>query len=207
MKFGLYYSAKEVLARRPGVRKESGLTNLVCAVLAGSVSSAVATPTDVIKVRMQSKAVPGVGGSIYRMFRSIKTTEGVGGLWSGVYPTSQRAALVAGVQLPVYDYTKAVLCSGTSPPMCDGVGCHLMSSTIAASCAAMVSNPVDVVRTRLMVQRQTVYRSALQCGLYTVSTEGVAALYRGLIPAFARMGPWNIIFFIVYEKLKAFRFS
>ena len=150
------------------------------------------------------------------MFRSIKTTEGVGGLWSGVYPTSQRAALVAGVQLPVYDYTKAVLCSGSSPPMCDGVGCHLLSSTIAASCAAMVSNPVDVVRTRLMAQRKylkvsvselpnsrVLYRSAGHCALHTVRTEGLSALYKGFVPSFARMGPWNVIFFVVYEKFKS----
>ena len=33
-------------------------------------------------------------------------------------------------------------------------------------------------------------------------TEGVLALYKGFFPAFARMGPWNIIFFVVYEKLQ-----
>ena len=33
-------------------------------------------------------------------------------------------------------------------------------------------------------------------------TEGLLALYKGFFPAFARMGPWNIIFFVVYEKLQ-----
>jgi len=85
----------------------------------------------------------------------------------------------------------------------------------------MSSNPVDVVRTRMMVQRKQkkllkegpssssqqggskFYTSSFQCGLHTVKTEGVQALYKGFIPAFARMGPWNIIFFLVYEKLKS----
>jgi len=202
IKFGLYYSSKEVLLRSG--RKETCLTNLGCAVLAGSVSSAIATPTDLIKVRMQSKTVPGVGG-VYTMVRNIRNTEGVVGLWRGVCPTAQRAALVAGVQLPVYDCTKAWLCDGPSPPMEDGVVCHLLSSIFSATCAALVSNPVDVVRTRLMMERVAggaLYKSSFHCCLQTVATEGVTALYRGLVPAFARMGPWNITFFLVYEKLK-----
>ena len=75
------------------------------------------------------------------MARNIYTTEGVRGLWRGVCPTAQRAALVAGVQLPVYDYTKYKLCCGPSAQMQDGVACHFISNY-----------PVDVVRTRLMVQ-------------------------------------------------------
>lgn len=36
----------------------------------------------------------------------------------------------------------------------------------------------------------------------TVKYEGVIALYKGFVPTFVRMGPWNIIFFVVYERLK-----
>ena len=121
--------------------------------LAGSVSSAIATPTDVIKVRMQAKAMRGcggfvgVGGDIYRL-------EGVRGLWKGVIPTAQRAALVAGVQLPVYDLTKQKLCSSQHPQLKESVVCHLISSLVAGMSAAVASNPVDVVRTRIMVQRK-----------------------------------------------------
>lgn len=38
----------------------------------------------------------------------------------------------------------------------------------------------------------------------TVRNEGFAALYKGFIPTWFRMGPWNIIFFITYEQLKQF---
>merc|ERR1719494_1152258 len=50
IKFGLYYSSKDVakrLVKQP--QKESTLVNLCCAVVAGSVSATLATPTDVIK--------------------------------------------------------------------------------------------------------------------------------------------------------------
>ena len=40
--------------------------------------------------------------------------------------------------------------------------------------------------------------------LQTVRNEGFLALYKGFIPTWVRMGPWNIIFFITYEQLKKY---
>ena len=116
IKFGLYYSAKEALSpssiNKP---KESCLLNLACAVFAGSLSSAIATPTDVIKVRMQANVTQGVEGQGFVTVASdIFNREGVKGLWRGVLPTAQRAALVAGVQLPVYDLVKERICSSNN---------------------------------------------------------------------------------------------
>ena len=90
---------------------------------AGSVSSAVATPTDVIKVRMQARATGGLGGFL-TVAGDIARVEGVGGLWKGVCPTAQRAALVAGVQLPAYDLVKQRLCQAGAG---DGPVCHLVA--------------------------------------------------------------------------------
>ena len=169
---------------------------------------------DVIKVRMQGRATEGLGG-LYMVAKDIYIKEGVAGLWRGVCPTSQRAALLAGVQLPVYDVAKYKLSSGPTPFMKDGIGCHVLSSSLAAFSAAVASNPVDVVRTRLMIQRRharingenaaIVYKSSIHCCLHTVRKEGFGALYKGFLPSFTRMGPWNIIFFVVYEQLKALK--
>lgn len=51
-------------------------------------------------------------------------------------------------------------------------------------------------------QNQQLYKGSLDCGIRTVRNEGFAALYKGFIPTWFRMGPWNIIFFITYEQLK-----
>jgi len=224
IKFGLYYSSKDVVMRRlrKNKLKESSLVNLCCAMFAGSVSSAVANPMDVMKVRMQSRTglSPSSAGLLATAL-DIWRKEGVPGLWRGVCPTAQRAALVAGVQLPVYDWVKLRLNSSGWSLVQEGAPCHLLASLVAGFSAAAASNPVDVVRTRLMVQRKSrkllegilaseteqrgakLYSSAWQCGLQTVKTEGVKALFKGFVPSFARMGPWNIIFFLVYEKLKS----
>ena len=52
------------------------------------------------------------------------------------------------------------------------------------------------------VAKQNLYKSTWECGLATVRTEGFSALYKGFLASFMRMGPWNIIFFLVYEQLK-----
>jgi len=218
IKFGLYYSTKDV-ARRVLLnnrKKESTLVNLCCAVFAGSVSSAVANPMDVMKVRMQSRTGLSLSSTgLYATAKDIWRTEGIPGLWRGVCPTAKRAALLAGVQLPVYDWTKLKLETSKWTILQQGAPCHLLSSLVAAFSACLASNPVDVIRTRMMVQRNNrqvldesvhnckLYTSAWQCFIHTVKTEGLQALYKGFVPAFARMGPWNIIFFLVYEKLKS----
>jgi solute carrier family 25 protein 14/30 len=49
-------------------------------------------------MQSRSKTVPdGVG--VLTSFRSIYLDEGLTGLWRGVVPTAQRAAVVAGVQV------------------------------------------------------------------------------------------------------------
>ena len=100
--------------------------------------------------------------------------------------------------------------------MVDGAGNHLASSFCAGLCACLASSPMDVVRTRMMNQRRLkvtttsrrgsqdahIYRSSLHCAVVTVRSEGLGALYKGFVPSFTRMGPWNIIFFLVYEQMK-----
>lgn len=92
------------------------------------------------------------------------------------------------------------------------------SSFVASLGSAIASTPLDVIRTRLMNQKRMLvtsmngcasaapaaklYDGTMHCALETVRREGVMALYKGFIPAWLRMGPWNIIFFITYEQLK-----
>lgn len=88
--------------------------NILCAGVAGAVSSAIANPTDVLKVRMQVNGSNGGGAggriqknkNLFRSFQEIYRYEGVRGLWRGVGPTAQRAVVIAAVELPVYDFCK-----------------------------------------------------------------------------------------------------
>lgn len=62
--------------------KESVTVNVGCGIVAGAISSAIANPTDVLKVRMQ---VAGINGNtnigLINCFRDVYTHEGISGLW------------------------------------------------------------------------------------------------------------------------------
>jgi len=209
IKFGTYYSLKRVATEQWGT-DDLVLINVVCAAVAGAISSAIANPTDVVKVRMQ---VTGVEGnlSLFGCFRDVYQHEGVRGLWRGVGPTAQRAAVIAAVELPIYDFTKNRL----KRIVGDSVTNHFISSFVASMGSAVASTPIDVVRTRLMNQRRVhtangvlaphIYNGSIDCFVRTIKNEGFFALYKGFVPTFLRMGPWNIIFFITYEQLKKFK--
>lgn len=207
IKFGTYYTLKKVLLAQDRFDESVGL-NVCCAVIAGTLSSAIANPTDVVKVRMQIRggALSSVG--LYACFKDVYTQEGLAGLWRGVNPTAQRAAVIAAVELPVYDFCKSYLIASLG----DRITNHFISSVIASLGSAVASTPIDVIRTRLMNQRKLksvvaveagyIYRGTVDCFCQTVKNEGFWALYKGFVPTWFRMGPWNIIFFITYEQLK-----
>ncbi|XP_039186790.1 brain mitochondrial carrier protein 1 isoform X2 [Crotalus tigris] len=206
IKIGIYQSLKRLFVDR--LEDETLLINVICGVISGVISSALANPTDVLKIRMQAQGSLFQGGMI-GSFIDIYQQEGTRGLWRGVVPTAQRAAIVVGVELPVYDITKKhLILSGL---MGDTILTHFISSFTCGLAGAIASNPVDVVRTRMMNQRAIVgsvelYRGTMDGLLKTWKSEGFFALYKGFWPNWLRLGPWNIIFFITYEQLKRLPF-
>jgi len=226
IKFGTYYTLKKIITENGLLIDRNGnervWCNVICAVTAGAVSSAIANPTDVLKVRMQvhGRGTDKIG--LFGCFREVYRYEGITGLWRGIGPTAQRAAVIAAVELPVYDFCKLHLMNSFG----DHVANHFISSFIASLGSAVASTPIDVIRTRLMNQKSIptrgtsanaggivhttiekshrLYKGSIDCAIQTVRNEGFAALYKGFIPTWVRMGPWNIIFFITYEQLKQF---
>jgi solute carrier family 25 protein 14/30 len=176
--------------------------NVACAAIAGATSSAIANPTDVLKVRMQ---VHGKGSqmSLYKNFYEIFMTEGVRGLYRGVMQTSQRAATIAAVELPVYDYCKHKLIDSIGDQPLN----HFLSSFIASFFAAIASCPIDVIRTRLMNQRKilrsygttsithtsTVYfTNSFECFTSILRNEGISALYKVNFDKFLKLKLINL---------------
>ncbi|OPJ82160.1 brain mitochondrial carrier protein 1 isoform B [Patagioenas fasciata monilis] len=215
IKIGIYQSLKGLFVDR--MEDETLLINVICGVVSGVISSAIANPTDVLKIRMQAQGSLFQGGMI-GSFIDIYQQEDVCCRQDavqrqirpeGVLPTAQRAAIVVGVELPVYDITKKhLILSGL---MGDTIFAHFVSSFTCGLAGAIASNPVDVVRTRMMNQRAIVgntelYRGTLDGLVKTWKSEGFFALYKGFWPNWLRLGPWNIIFFITYEQLKRLPF-
>lgn len=183
---------------------------IAAGLIAGGIGAAVGNPADVAMVRMQAdgrlppdqrRNYRSVVDAIGRMSRQ----EGVTSLWRGSSLTVNRAMIVTASQLATYDQVKeAIIDSGT---MRDGLGTHVTSSFAAGFVAAVASNPVDVIKTRVMNMKveaggKAPYAGALDCAVKTVRAEGPMALYKGFIPTISRQGPFTVVLFVTLEQVR-----
>jgi len=177
--------------------------------ISGTIGSAIATPTDLVKVRFQAVG-PGQTSKYrhtFHAFWTIARTEGIRGLWTGVGPTVQRAAILTAAQIPSYDHTKHTLLNAQL--MEEGPALHGVSSVIAGFVTACSTSPFDVVKTRMMNQKKDaasgaplVYKNTIHCIAKIVKHEGLLGLYKGFIPNWMRIGPHTIVTFFVFERLR-----
>ena len=120
-------------------------------------------------------------------------------------PTTQRAAVVAAVEIASYDEIKTRL----TPSLGDGLLNHFVSGTSAGFLATCASNPFDVMKSRLMSQPVdsngcgTLYTGTLDCFCKTVKAEGVTSLWKGFVPSFSRIGPHCVVAFVALEQMRA----
>ncbi|XP_028777763.1 mitochondrial uncoupling protein 4 [Neltuma alba] len=183
---------------------------IVAGLIAGGVGAAVGNPADVAMVRMQAdgrlpvaqrRSYSGVFDAITRMSKQ----EGVASLWRGSALTVNRAMIVTASQLASYDqFKEMILAKGL---MKDGLGTHVTASFAAGFVAAVASNPVDVIKTRVMNMKvepgaAPPYKGALDCALKTVKAEGPMALYKGFIPTISRQGPFTVVLFVTLEQVR-----
>lgn len=181
----------------------------MCGSLAGSIGAAVANPTDVVKVRMQvDGARPGTCPryrSTLHAFTHIYHHEGLlGGLYKGVVPTVQRAAILSAVMMPAYDSSKHYLLYHKWLQH-DNLLTHACCGMISGLCVAVVTTPVDVAKTRIMnvsAGKVNPYTGVLHCMIKTYSREGLLGLYKGFLPTFFRLGFHTIAAFVLFEQLR-----
>lgn len=178
--------------------------------LAGGIGAAVGNPADVAMVRMQAdgrlplelrRNYKGVVDAIATMVKQ----EGVISLWRGSSLTVNRAMIVTASQLASYDQIKeTILKNGV---MNDGLGTHVTASFAAGFVASVASNPVDVIKTRVMNMKvvegvEPPYKGAVDCAVKTVRAEGVMALYKGFVPTISRQGPFTVVLFVTLEQVR-----
>ena len=174
---------------------------------AGGFAQLVASPTDLVKVRLQMEGkrraagLPARQDTMLGVAAAVVKEGGFVALWRGAVPNVQRAALVNLGDLATYDQAKSHLVSAGWPA--DSAVTHFLSSLAAGLAAATMGTPADVVKARVMNQGvDRLYKGSLDCLVKTVRGEGVAALYAGFLPCWLRMAPWSLTFWLTFERLR-----
>jgi len=163
----------------------------------GGISQFIASPCDLLKIRYITNEKN--TSSLYNNMKSIIHLHGISGMWKGVSPNVSRAVLVNCGELVSYDYSKNKIKKHTS--LKEGTPLHIISSGISGFCATLCCTPADVIKSRFM-QTNTPYKNVFDCIQKTYTNEGITAFYKGFTQIWFRLAPWQLTFWISYEKLR-----
>ncbi|KAF5869425.1 putative solute carrier family 25 member 33 protein [Botrytis fragariae] len=195
--------------------------NAFAGAVGGFTSGVVTCPLDVIKTKLQAqggfRAAQGLGSlpagqAVYNGLlgtgRVIWREEGLKGLYRGLGPIILGYLPTWAVWFTVYGRSKQFF----GPHTDNTVVVNFWSSIIAGASSTMVTNPIWVIKTRLMsqVSRKAKnngarppwhYRSTLDAAKVMYRTEGILSFYSGLTPAL--LGLTHVaVQFPAYEYLK-----
>lgn len=195
-----YEQLRSSWRERNGDVEPSIMVKLAIGSFTGGFGQFIASPTDLLKIRMQTdrqRHNPPIYKGVRHCAQCAYNEGGVIGMWRGVGPNVYRAMAVNFGELAIYDIAKRKVMAFTGFP--DGVTVHSMAAVISGLTSTLCSCPFDVVKTRLMAGSHT---GIWRCFRDTVSVEGASALYKGFLPTWARLGPWQFIFWVTYERLR-----
>lgn len=126
-------------------------------------------------------------GSAIGVYRDIIRTEGfLGGLYAGYFPNLVRNTIISACEIVTYDVAKNTYKDLGVP---DGPGLHMLAGVSAGLVATTLGSPMDVVSTRIMVNKQKGHTSGMvdTCRQMLLK-EGVGSFYQGFTPNFLRIG-------------------
>lgn len=180
----IFVHLKESLGKIPEKRRL-----ISAALISDCVAALWLTPFESMKLRVQTSVQPCVN----RAFRSGSLYSGLGAqLLRDVPYRSAHVALVAALML------------GENKR--DGLS--VARSAAAASAVAIVTTPLDVIRTRVMAQKGAkvakVYKGAIDCASRILKREGVRALFKGMVPRAVYMGASVLVFSAAFMTVERF---
>jgi solute carrier family 25 (mitochondrial phosphate transporter), member 23/24/25/41 len=171
---------------------------------AGIIARTASAPLDRIKLLFQVQAMASSGTSataytgVGQAFRKIYAEEGFLSFWKGNGVNVIRVAPYAAAQLSSNDYYKSLLADEHGK-------LTVAQRLIAGACAGMtgtaITHPLDTVRLRLALPNHG-YKGMTHCFATVLRTEGVGALYKGLIPTLAGIAPYAATNFATYDLAK-----
>ena len=212
--FGVYEPMKETcLSAMP--EKYHSFAPAISAASASLIASVVRVPSEVIKQRMQS----GQGfRSAQNVFSGIMRNYGVRGLYNGAVPLLLRDLPFNTIEFAVYENLKitakrlkaaALVAAGADANLewrsvALSNGETGLMGALAGLFTAAITTPMDVLKTRLMVQATGArYANIADAAVKIVHEEGLHVLFQGLTPRLLWISFGGCVFFTALEGMEA----
>ncbi|CAN0923099.1 Mitochondrial adenine nucleotide transporter ADNT1 [Linum grandiflorum] len=155
---------------------------------------------------MASSSRPSISGEVCRIFKE----EGFRAFWRGNLVTIAHRVPYSAFNFYAYEQYKTYLQSIFGMEKQGGnstgdVAVRFVGGGLSGVTAAAATYPLDLVRTRLAAQRNSLYYRGIWHSLSTIcKEEGFFGLYKGLGPTLLGVGPNLAISFCVYESVKSY---
>lgn len=175
----------------------SALAHLTAGAIGGAASSIVRVPTEVVKQRMQTCQFASAPDAV----RLIVAKEGFRGLYAGYGSFLLRDLPFDAIQFCIYEQMRMGYKLAAQRDLKDPE--NAMIGAVAGAITGAITTPLDVIKTRLMVQGSAKqYEGILHCVNTIVREEGTSTLFKGIGPRVLWIGIGGSIFFGVLERTK-----
>ncbi|CEM17851.1 unnamed protein product [Vitrella brassicaformis CCMP3155] len=221
-RIGLYPTVKQMVHRgwqqTTGGEATDGLgIRITASLLTGCLGAAVANPTDIVKVRLQAQIASAPSDHQYtstrEAFTRILREEGlIDGWYRGTLPSALRAGVVTSAQIVSYEYSKELLRDGplfrAAESGKESTQLHITCSVISGLSAAVLSSPIDMVKSRIMNDTAAStavnyhYSGVIGCFVKICRYEGATALFRGFLGNYLRLGPHFLLSWPLLEQCR-----
>jgi solute carrier family 25 (mitochondrial uncoupling protein), member 8/9 len=187
--------------------------NLFAAGSAACIAEIVSLPLDTAKVRLQLQGAGIKAGepvkytNIMQTVRTIAVEEGPQALWKGLAPGLLRQMVFATLRIGLYEPVRNFFHSEPGEiPIYKKIMAGLTTGTIGIT----IANPTDLVKIRLQAEGRLPpgvpkrYTGTINAFSTIFKTEGLAGLWRGVLPNIARNSIISCAELVTYDEVKTF---
>uniref|UniRef100_A0A7S1KYI3 Mitochondrial carrier protein n=1 Tax=Alexandrium catenella TaxID=2925 RepID=A0A7S1KYI3_ALECA len=196
--FSTYETMKQVLKRTAG-DQETPMHHAVASSCGEVAACLIRVPTAVVTQRMQVGQFGSFSEAVGQTFKG----GGIRAFYVGYGTTVMREIPFAFIQFPIYERLKCWWSTfqGHETNPVQGAVCGSLAGAVAGAC----TTPLDVAKTRIMLETREKGEKAKYTGTVTTlrtiaAEEGVPMLFKGITPRVTWITIGGFIFFGAYES-------
>lgn len=194
---GLYFSSMHQMKTSLCDGRPTALQSALIGSSARALSGSVMIPFTVIKTRFESRAFN--YSSTAHALSSILRTEGLRGLTKGLGPTLVRDVPFSGLYLMFYEQLKTWVPEEVSRTQ-SSAAVHFSCGLVAGLLASLVTQPADVIKTRLQLSSGSGLRLT-GAVLQIYRDRGLGGFTTGIVPRSLRRTLMAALAWTVYERM------
>eukprot|EP01120_Amphizonella_sp_Union-15-10_P008067 TRINITY_DN2825_c0_g1_i1.p1 TRINITY_DN2825_c0_g1~~TRINITY_DN2825_c0_g1_i1.p1 ORF type:complete len:331 (-),score=43.98 TRINITY_DN2825_c0_g1_i1:44-943(-) len=203
-----YEAGKRYIQPSKPIQQKGPLVHFLSGLIAEVCGAVVWTPMDIVKQRLQTQSKSSIvqyHNSLHGI-TSLMRDEGFKGLFRGFGPGVATYAPFVGLYFMFYEQGKVLgtKITGKNPEKLPPI-VHLTSGFLSGGIAAALTNPLDVIKTRIQVQSSESvggYKSGWHGFKTILKEEGPGTFLKGIRPRVLWIAPGTALTIASYEQFK-----